>query len=448
MNITKEKRQIGRRTEDFTVREQNERFHKLCEVGKTITAEIDINVLFPLVMNQTNHIMGTQRSSVFLYDEKTDELWSLVATGMENCEIRISAKVGIGGWVFKHKESLSLNEAYKDPRFNVGVDCKTGFKTENILCVPLINSGGHCIGVLQALNKKKGKFTDVDTTFLSAISDYVAIALENARLYDDVKNYSKNLQEQVIINESLTKLKNQLTKFVPHSVASIAEKDPDRLSVEKHPMDVSVLFVDIQNFSVITENYDQRMVNHMVENHFSSYLKCIHQHGGEINETSGDGIMVIFKSDTIENYAFEAVLTALDIIEENKRINREFNYPWGQVDLHIGISSGEGYVGITRMKSSVMERWTYTASGLVTILAARIGALSKKSKLYVGPKTYNMVREQVECEFLGNRTLKNVSKKIPIYRVTGIIPPPDKKECSFDDMTGSLDQESDLSKNR
>lgn len=433
MNVKNEKRQIGRREEDFAVREQLDRFHKLCEVGKTITAEIDIKVLFPLVMNQTNNIMGTQRSSVFLYDDKTDELWSLVATGMEECEIRIPANTGIAGWVFQNKEALVLNEAYKDPRFNVGVDCKTGFKTETILCVPLINSGGHCIGVLQALNKSKDTFTDVDNTFLSAISDYVAIALENAKLYDDVKTYSKNLQDQIIINESLVKLKNQLTKFVPHSVANIAEKNPASLSTEKHPMEVSVLFVDIHNFSTITEKYDQRMVNHMVENHFSRYLKCIHQHGGEINETSGDGIMVIFKSDTIENYAFEAVLTALEIIQENQRINREFNYPWGGVDLHIGISSGEAYVGITRMKSTVQERWTYTASGLVTILASRIGALSKKTRLYIGPNTYNRIREQIYCDFVGNRALKNVSKKVPIYHVTGIVPSENKKECSFDD---------------
>jgi len=422
MNLKNQKRNIGRRKEDFTLREQNERFHKLCEVGKTITAEIDIKMLFPLVMSQTNNIMGTQRSSVFLYDEKTDELWSLVATGMEECEIRIPANTGIAGWVFENKEALVLNEPYTDLRFSVAVDCKTGFKTENILCVPLINSGGHCIGVLQSLNKNTGKFSDVDSTFLSAISDYAAIALENAKLHDDVKSYSKNLQDQIVVNESLIKLKNHLTKFVPHSVASIAETDPNKLSIEKHPMNLSVLFVDIHNFSVITENYDQRMVNHMVENHFSKYLKCIHQHGGEINETSGDGIMVIFKSDTIENYAFEAVSTALEIIEENKKTNREFNYPWGGTDLHVGISSGEGYVGITRMKSTIRERWTYTASGFVTILASRIGALSKKSKLYIGPNTYNMVREQIDCEFVGNCTLKNVSKKTPIYHVTGIIP--------------------------
>lgn len=420
MTHTDEHRKIYRRDEDFFIKKQNERFSQLCEVGKTVTAEMDIEILFPLVMRQTNTIMETERSSVFLYDKNSDELWSLVATGMKACEIRIASDKGVAGWVFTNQEALVINDAYNDPRFNIAVDCKSGFKTRNILCVPLMNSKAECIGVLQALNCSNDKFTDADNTFLSAISDYVAIALDNAKLYDDVKKYSKDLQEQLILNESLTKVKNQLTKFVPKSVADLAETDPDKLSGEKTPMDVSVLFVDLQNFSSITEKHDQRMVNHMVENHFSKYLKCIHNHGGELNETSGDGIMVIFQNGTIENKAFKAVCAALEIAEENKKINQEYNYPWGEIDLHIGISSGTAYVGTTRMKSAVGDRWTYTASGFVTVLAARIGSESDKSRIFIGKNTYELIHEKIECEFLDSFNLKNLSEKMPIYHVTGI----------------------------
>ncbi|MFH2091930.1 MAG: adenylate/guanylate cyclase domain-containing protein [Pseudomonadota bacterium] len=418
------KRQIGRREEDALVREQNERFHRLCNVGKTITAEIDIKILFPLVMDQTNFIMGTQRSTVFLYDKETKELWSLVATGIKNSEIRISSALGVAGWVFQNEQSLLINDAYADSRFNVAVDCKTGFKTKNILCVPLFNNAHECTGVLQTLNKINGEFTEADNAFLLAISDYVAIALENARLYDDVTRYSKNLQEQIIVNESLVKLKNQLTKFVPQTVASLAESNPEMLSGEKKPMEVSVLFVDLFNFSKITEHYDQRQVNHMVENHFSNYIRCIYQHGGEINETSGDGIMVIFKSDTIQNYAHEAVATALEIARENYRINKEFNYPWGNVDLHIGVSSGQAYVGTTQMKSIVGDRWTYTASGLVTIIASRIASISGQNKVLIGAETHDLVYENFVCESIGYCELKNVSKKVSVFHVTQEIAAP------------------------
>ena len=423
MDSLNKTRGIGRREEDSIIRKQNERFSQLCEVGKIITAEIDLKVLFPLVMDQTNIIMGIQRSSVFLHDEEKNELWSLVATGMEEFEIRIPSNSGIAGWVFQQQQSLLINDTYGDRRFDVGVDCKSGFKTENILCVPLVNCKGFCIGVLQALNSKNGKFVQTDNTFLSAISDYVAIALDNARLYNDSKKHSQDLEEQIAINESLVKLKNQLTKFVPRSVVRLAEKNPDKLSGEKLLMDVSVLFVDLQNFSSITENYDPRMVNHMIENHFSNYLRCVYNHSGELNETSGDGIMVIFKEDTSENSALKAVLTALDIIQENKRINEEFNYPWGENELHIGINSGNAYVGTTRMKNTKGERWTYTASGLVTVLASRIGSLSKESKLYIGDKTHQLIHGKVECISVGKFKFKNISEETSIHHVIKIISP-------------------------
>ena len=181
-------------------------------------------------------------------------------------------------------------------------------------------------------------------------------------------------------------------------------------------MDVSVLFIDIQGFSKLMENYDQLLVNDMVEKHFSKYLLCVNRHGGELNETSGDGLMVLFKSDSLEHHAREAVAAGLEIVEENRKLNHELSYPWNDVHLHMGINSGEAYVGITRMESFTGERLTYTASGLVTVIAARIGKTSENTRLFIGPATYSMIGNIYPCEFIGEYELKNISKPTPIYR--------------------------------
>lgn len=416
----KSKRSFGRRKEDLLLRNKNQRYKQLHIVGQTITSEMNMDALFQLIMDQTNQIMNTERSTIFLYDEKTDELWSLVATRMEKNEIRIQADSGIAGQVFKNREQLIINDAYIDSRFNLEVDQQSGFRTKNILCVPVINREGKCIGVLEALNNHSGKFTREDGEFLRSISNYVAIAVENSKLYEDIKSYSEKLKATIIQNENLEKVKGRLTKFVPASVARLIEQDPDKLNGEKIPMEVSILFIDIQEFSKITEGYDQRLVNDMVESHFSKYLECIHRHGGELNETSGDGLMVIFKSDSIEYHAYEAVAAGLKIVRENSRLNEQLSYPWGRIDLHMGINSGKAYVGATRMKSITGERWTYTASGMVTVLAARIGALSEKTKLYIGSETHKFIQVHCDCDFIGSRKLKNVSKAMPIYWVKNI----------------------------
>ncbi len=170
-------------------------------------------------------------------------------------------------------------------------------------------------------------------------------------------------------------------------------------------------------FSGITENYDQRLVNDMVESHFSRYLECIKRHGGEVNETSGDGLMVIFKEGSFQSNAKGAVTAGLEIVSENNQLNKELSYPWGRVELHMGINSGQAWVGSTKMKSLTGERWTYTASGLVTVLAARIGALSDENRLYIGPETYQCVENYFDCESMGAREVKNVKEPIAIYRV-------------------------------
>ena len=129
----------------------------------------------------------------------------------------------------------------------------------------MINRENKCIGVLQTLNSRAGGFSGDDESFLEAIAGYVAIALENAKLYHDVKVYAQDLKKALLLNESLEKLKRHLTKFVPQSVVTMAEKEPEALDRGKVPMAVSVLFVDVMGFSRITENYDQELVNHMIE---------------------------------------------------------------------------------------------------------------------------------------------------------------------------------------
>ena len=416
MNNT-EKRSIGRREEDIAVRHRNNRFQKLYNIGQTITSEIHMESLFGLVIDQTNKIMNTERSTLFLYDDYTEELWSLVATGMNKNEIRIINDVGLAGWVFQNKEQLIVNDTYKDSRFNLEIDRHTGYRTKNILCVPVLNRDEKCIGTLEVLNRHTGNFVDEDAEFLKSIANYVAIAVENARLYEDVKSYTEKLESIILIAEKLKRAKAHLTKFVPASVAQMLDQDPEKLLKEKVPMNVSVLFIDIQGFSGLMQNFDQQLVNDMVETHFSKYLECVGRHGGELNETSGDGLMIMFKSDTLKNHAREAVTAGLEIVEENRRLNRELSYPWGDIHLHIGVNSGEAYVGTTRMKSATSDRLTYTASGLVTVLAARIGKLSENSKLFIGPETYLKINDIYPCDFIGDCQLKNITESISVFWV-------------------------------
>ena len=201
-------RACGRRKEDWLLRDLLYRHKQLLSFGQVITSEMNLEVLFEVIMIQTNQIMDTQRSTVFLYDDESGQLWSLVATSMKKNEIRIPADYGVAGSVFKNRAPLIINDVYNDPRFYSEVDKKSGFRTNNIICIPLINKKGKCIGTLQALNRNSGDFTDVDRELLTAISHYVAIALENAKLYEDLKSLDK--AKERVINHLSHELKTPL----------------------------------------------------------------------------------------------------------------------------------------------------------------------------------------------------------------------------------------------
>ena len=171
------------------------------DVVSDVTSEIDLSQLLQKVMGEATRMLKAERSTLFLNDEKTDELFSRIAQGESVGEIRLPNHLGIAGAVFTSGETVNIPHAYADLRFNPAFDKQTGFFTRSILCTPVINKNGKTIGVTQVLNKKGGPFTPEDEARLKAFTAQVSIALENAKLFDDVQNM-KNYNEGIL--ESMT----------------------------------------------------------------------------------------------------------------------------------------------------------------------------------------------------------------------------------------------------
>lgn len=169
---------------------------QILEVTQDLAGELLLEVLIGRIMTATTQLLNAERASLFVYDDKADELFSLYADGMETREIRVPTSAGIAGAVFTSGRTEMITDPYADPRFNRDVDLRTGFVTRSILCVPITNKAGARIGVAQALNKRGGAFTAKDEARLKAFAAQVAVSLENAKLFDDVlttKNYNESI---------------------------------------------------------------------------------------------------------------------------------------------------------------------------------------------------------------------------------------------------------------
>ena len=159
---------------------------QILKVAQELSEELEVDALLTRIMRTTTELLNADRSTIFVHDPKTKELWSRVAEGMRVKEIRIPENAGIAGKVFMTGTAENVIDPYAHELFNAAIDKETGYKTESILCMPIIDKAGNAIGVTQVLNKRGGSFLARDEARLKAFTAQVSISLHNARLFSEV----------------------------------------------------------------------------------------------------------------------------------------------------------------------------------------------------------------------------------------------------------------------
>lgn len=189
--------------QSFYVAARNQRgATALLRATQTLGQSLDLEATLRIVMEQARILMQADRSTLFLYRKEMGELWTKVeaADGSTVHEIRIPGNRGIVGYVASTGQALNIPDAYKDPRFDPSTDRRTGYETRNILCLPVFNSANELIGVTQLINKQQGSFSNSDEEFMRAFNIQAGIALENARLFENVlleKQYQKDILQSL-----------------------------------------------------------------------------------------------------------------------------------------------------------------------------------------------------------------------------------------------------------
>jgi class 3 adenylate cyclase len=205
----------------------------------------------------------------------------------------------------------------------------------------------------------------------------------------------------------LRRAKDHFAKFVPEAVKRLVAANPEAPELSKRERVVSVLFLDISGYARLSERLPPETLNTLVERYFSTFLDRIQGSGGDINETAGDGFMAIFQDADIQMHAHKAVDTALALLAATDVLNQANNaHP---LAIHMGINSGIALVGSTRFEGLRGTRWTFTASGAVTNLAARLA----------GPETIRRLENRYHLQGLGREGLKNIAEAIDLFRILG-----------------------------
>src|SRR5262249_8293727 len=115
---------------------------QMLAITEAISTELHIEALFGRIIGAATQLLNVERSTLFLYDSANDELWSQVAEGTGQQQIRIPAHVGIAGACFAAGEVMVIPDAYADPRFNREIDRRFGYLTRNLAAVAIIDRTG------------------------------------------------------------------------------------------------------------------------------------------------------------------------------------------------------------------------------------------------------------------------------------------------------------------
>ena len=393
-------------------------------LSQDLTTLLDLDDIAQRIVHTIANALGVSRVALFLKaDDETYQVQAAAGNLTERLmRIQPPHDHPVIELIAQRPQGISRYDLEANPALAQQVpDALSAFdRLEVSLALP-IRFKDDLIGLLALGEKRSGAiFTEADLDLLRTLTNQSAIAIANARSYRSLEATNAQLRSALRKVELLETVKAHLDKFVPASVRRLIEHNPTDPALDKHEQDVSVLFLDIAGYTSLSEDLDQDKVNYLVERYFSSFLDDIYTHHGDINETAGDGLMIIFQDDDPQTHACAAVQTALAIREKTARINAELQGLYEPVTVNMGINSGTAAVGSTKFEGATGTRWTFTASGSVTNLASRLGAFATDGAIYIGEATAQRLSGEFEKRVLDPQRFKNVNGLVEVCEILGI----------------------------
>jgi len=393
----------------------------LYDVSKDIFASVESETILRNFLLMAMGNFGLSEGLIILINLQNQKIEYIVPVGLDETDVA-SLKKGVGQLILQKNISAS-HEIETALRNQIFMPQSLDF------VLPFVVEPGYP-GILGLGPKLVGHaYTDNDQELLDTLVNNLVIALKNARSFEKIKNLNLNLEAtNVQLQKTLKELKAalrkveilegikaNLCKFVPTAVTRLVEKSPTVDIVEARERDLTVLFLDIEGYTSITEQLGPSEVNALTEKYFSVFMDAIYENNGDVVETAGDGLMVLFLSDDTVTNALEALKAAQTIKEKECLINDDCSIDSLPLVINIGICSGQAFVGASKFESYTGSRWVYTSHGTTINIAARICSHATGGAVLVSKTTAERVNEHFSFTRLGKFALKNLSEEVEIF---------------------------------
>jgi class 3 adenylate cyclase len=301
------------------------------------------------------------------------------------------------------KKLITKYDIEEDPYYSdLKESCMRSFaEMDASLALPMVYQD-EVTGVLTLGYKKSGHFyTREDIDLLHTVADAAAVAIENAKLAEQMKK-----EETVRTN---------LARYLsPQIVDQIVKKDV-QVNLGGDKKIVTVLFSDIRNFTTITESYPPDQLVRILNEYFTEMAGIIFKNQGSLDKYIGDAIVAVFGSlITLENSAANAVQAAIEMMKQlpvlNERWMREYGF---KMEIGIGVNTGEVFLG----NIGSPERMEFTVIGDAVNVASRFSGLAKPGQILITREALGCLDTHIKYKDLPPTEVKGKTGKLEVFEM-------------------------------
>lgn len=372
----------------------------LYTVGKSVTELTNMNELLPRIVDAA--ALVTQAEESYIYLLENDRLLCRAHKRLNTGRARPAD--------FEPQDPLALQVVKQGKPLLLKPEqlAQQGVKTYAMAYAPM-TLRNQVMGVLGVSNltPESHIFTKHDTALLSTLTDYAAIAIENARNFAALRETKDKEQEQ---------LRGTFERFVPPSVVHRVLSNPEHLKLGGTRQEISVLFADIRGYTSWSENAPPEKVIEMLNDYLSLAAEIILAWNGTLDKFFGDGLMAIFNAP---NEQIDHIHRAADAAIALMKAGEEMRTRRGdELSYSIGVNVGEAVVGFIGTDRAV----NYTAIGDVVNTAKRLQELAPPGKIWVEAEVVERLGGQAQANPLGEIKMRGRKKPAFAYELTGLSP--------------------------
>ncbi len=381
----------------------------------------NLEPVFSEMLRSATRICEAKFGTLFFYDGNTFRVAAGIGTPPKLAEferLRGSFRPELGSRLERMVGTKQVIHIVDDAAEDVPSPPTRLAGARSIVAVPMLKDDV-LIGAIIIYRQEVRPFTDKQIALLINFAAQAVIAIENARLLDDLNKLNQQLEQRVSDQVGEIERMGRLRRFLPPQVADLIVASGTEKQLESHRREITALFCDLRGFTGFSESSDPEDVMALLRDYHAAIGEILIKYSGTLERYAGDGVMVVFNDPVpVENPALQAVLMALEMRDAIGALTETW-HRWGHdIGFGIGIAHGFATLGTIGFEG----RFDYAAIGTVSNVASRLCDEAKPGQILISPRVLTKVENAVTVEPVGEFALKGIRRPMMAYNVLASSP--------------------------